>query len=316
MEEIGPPTAAFPDDGVAQGPGLFRDGDGFGTSRRDFTSPSGGGNIISSVGSDNGPDGQDGGEPLPMPFNELNADYSSFTLDGLFPTALTGSEFVNSLIMNGQILFGDSDSFSGLSVNAFGSSSLGLSIFHPLEDRTGKRGSGGCSSDGSSVGVGRCMEGDLSSLMPASQVTGSDAGYEPAQQSSNFPGSNAPFGGNSLSASQILEMTAAQNCFPMTSPWGMIQGTFPSACCDVTPPVVDGAFTAAGDFGNPNESQNSGPAPIPLGDSPSYPAWTGQGPGSVVPEIPQWAMLLIGFAALALVGRRRLSPKSEPMADA
>jgi hypothetical protein len=286
---------------------LLREGDGFGTSKGDFTSLSVRGIVLSSRGSDNGPptDGQDGGEPLPTPFDDLKADYSSSTVDGLFPAWVTGSGSADfDSWMNDQTLYGDSDHANGF-FNAFGSSSLGLLNLGSSEDRPGKRGSN-CSNDGSSVGVGRCMEGDLSSLMPASQGTGSDAGYEPAQQSSNFPGSNAPFGGNSLSASQIL---AAQNGFPMTWPWGMIQETFPSACCDVTPPDVDGAFTAAGDFGNPNESPNSGPAPIPLGDSPSYPAWTGQGqgPGSVVPEIPRWAMLLIGFAGLALIGSGRLS---------
>ena len=74
MEEIGPSTTAFPDDGVAQGPGLFRDGDGFGTSKRDFTSLSGGGNIISSVGSDNGPDDQGGGGPLPTHIRRIERE--------------------------------------------------------------------------------------------------------------------------------------------------------------------------------------------------------------------------------------------------
>jgi len=68
---------------------VFRDG---WPSSGDFTSLSVGGKIVSSLGAESGapPDGQDGGGPLPAPFDyELNADYSSSTLDGgLLPKAL------------------------------------------------------------------------------------------------------------------------------------------------------------------------------------------------------------------------------------
>jgi hypothetical protein len=289
MEEIGPPTAAFPDDGVAQGPGLFRDGDGFGTSRRDFTSPSGGGNIMSSVGSDNGPDGQGGGGPLPTQFDELNADYSSFTPGDLFPaTVITGFEYVDPLIMNNDpTLFGDSDYVGGFPVNASGLSLLGFSTLGSSADRTGKRGSGGCLSDGSSVGVGRCMEGDLS-IAPSSGGA-PDADYQPAQQIPNFPGSNVLFGGASPSVGR--ETIAGQNSFPMGWPWDMIERTFPPACCDVTPPAVDDSFAPPSDFVSP---------------TPDLPSGQLGGGGGTVPEIPAPAMLLIGFGGLALVGWRRL----------
>jgi hypothetical protein len=59
VEDIGRPATAFPDDGVARCPGLFHDGDGFGTSRGDLTSLSVGGKVVSSPGSDN--EGQNGG---------------------------------------------------------------------------------------------------------------------------------------------------------------------------------------------------------------------------------------------------------------
>jgi hypothetical protein len=180
--------------------------------------------------------------------------------------------------MNGQTLFGDSDHFGGFFINAFGSSSFGLVNFGSSKDRPGKGGSQ-CLSDGSSNAVHRCMEGDLSSLITASPGAGSDAGYEPAHQSSNFSGSNPLFGGVYPSVSQIpgFEMKAAQISFAMTWPWGAIQGTFPPACGDLTPLVV-GAPTS--DLVDPNEGPDSGPAPIPPGDFLSDPPGTGQGPTS------------------------------------
>jgi hypothetical protein len=309
--DIGRPTAAFPDDGVAQGPGLFRDGDGFGTSRRDFTSLSGGGNIMSSVGSDNGPDDQGGDRPLPTQFDEFNADYSSFTLDGLFPVFLTGSESIDSQIMNGQTLFGDSDYFGDFFVNPSGSSPLGLSIVHPLEDRPGRGGSR-CSSDGTSNAVHRCQteeEEDPSFLIAPSAGGAPDADYQPAQQSLNFPGSNPPFGGSGAfpGANPIpsLEMIAAQNSFAMTWPSGVIQGTFPPACCDVTLPVVVGSFAPVSAFVNPGGSLN----PDPPSDPPDggFVVSISVTQSATVPEIPPIAMLLIGFAGLALIGSGRLS---------
>jgi hypothetical protein len=288
VEEFGPPTTEFPDDGVAQGPGLFRDGD-----RRDLTSPSGGGNIMSSVGSDNGPDDQGGGGPLPTQFDELNADYSSFTLDGLFPVFLTGSESVDSQIMNG-----DSDHLGDFFVNPFGSSPLGLSIFHPLEDRPGKGGSH-CSSDGSQSGVQCELEGDPSSLIAGSTGAGSDAGDEPPQQIPNFSSPNAPIGENDLSS----KMTTAQNSFVMAWQWDVTHGIFPPACCafDVTPPVVDGVPDVTSDVVSPPSDF----APIPPGVTSGNSDGTVSPPPSV-PEIPAPAMLLIGFGGLALVGWRRL----------
>jgi hypothetical protein len=294
--DIGPPTAAFPDGAVASGPGLFRDG--FGTLMGDFTSFE----VVSSLGSENGPEGQVGAGPLPTAFDDLNADYSTSTPGDLFPaTVMTGFEYVDPLIMsNDPTLFDDSDHLGAFSVNASGLWLLFPS--NPPEEPSRRRAS--CSSDESIAAVGRCvMEGDLSSPIATSPGAGSDPGNEPAQQIPSFPGSNPPFGG----AMQMLrpEMIPAQDSFAMTWPSGVIQGTFPAACvaCDVTSPVDD-SFTPASDFVNPNESPNSGPAPIPLGGFLSYPTATGQGPA--VPEIPQWVMLLIGFAGLALIGRRRL----------
>jgi hypothetical protein len=288
MEDVGQSATAFPDDGVAQGPALFRDGDGL--SSRDFTSLSVGGNMSSAVGSDNGPDGRDGGGPLPMPVDELNADYSSSTLDGLFPPAVNGgSGDFDSWIMNGQTLFGDSDSFSGFSVHASGLSLLGLSTLGPPEDRP-RKGRSHCSSDGSQVGVQCELEGDLGSL--TSQGAGSNGADQPAPQSLNLPDLSGPVGGNDLSQ----KMTTAQ----MAWQWDVTHGIFPPACCafDVTPAVVDGILDVTSDVVSPPSDF----APIPPGLS--YSPGTGQGP--VVPEIPQWAMLLIGFGGLALVGWRRL----------
>lgn len=310
VEDVGQPATAFPDGGGA------RDRDGFGTLALpswggDFTSLSVGGKIVSSLGSDNrpSPDGQGGGGPLPTPFDyELNADYSSSTLEGgLFPAAVTDFGPVDSLILNDQTLFGDSDHAGGFSVNAFGSWSLGPSNFDPLvKDPTPKRGSGHCSGDGSSAGVIRCeTDESLGSFMT---TAGSDAGYQPAQQSPNLPGSNAPAGGASLSPQQIfaLEMIAEQNNFATARPWDGIKEIFPPACgaCDATAPVVVGSFAAASDFANPGGNLNSGSPSNPPGGG-SLPSFGG-GPATSVPEIPPPAMLLIGFAGLALIGSRRL----------
>jgi hypothetical protein len=229
----------------------------------------------------------------------VNADYSSSTVDG-FPAAVTGSGSVDfdSWIMNEPTLLGDSDHAGGFSVNRSGFWSFGPSNLYPPEDRPGKGGSH-CSSDGSTTGVSQCeKKEELSSLSTTSSGAGSDGGYQPAQQIPNFPGSNPPVGG---AYPLRLEMMPAQNSFAMTWPSGAIQGTLPLACdaCDVTPPVVDDAFAPASDFVNLN-----GPTTDPLfggtlGD-------LGVTPATSIPEIPPTAMLLIGFAGLALVGRRRL----------
>jgi hypothetical protein len=316
VEDIGRPATAFPDD-VAQGSGLFRGAEQFGIEgatpslrpwRGDFTSLSVGEKIVSSPRSDVGPppDGQD----------ELNAGYSSSTLDGgLFPATVTDFASVDSLILNDQTLFGDNDYAGGLPVNAFGSWSLGPSNLDPSGDRTGKRGSGHCSSDGSSAGVIRCeIEEDLGSFMTTSPGAGSDGADQSGNQSSHLPGPNAPLGGDSLSLKQMLglEMTAAQNSFATTWPREVIKGAFPPACgaCDVTPPVVDGASAPAPDFGNPdgtpnfNPPSNFNPPPDPTGGGSIANIGDPQ-PATSVPEIPPPAMLLIGFAGLALIGRRR-----------
>jgi hypothetical protein len=248
---------------------------------------------------------------LPTSFDyELNANYSSSTLDGgLFPAAVTGFGSVDSLILNDQTLFGDSDHSGGFFVNASRSWSFGLSNLEPSEDRTGKRGSGHCSSDGSSAGVIRCeTEENLDSFMTTSPGAGSNVADQSGNQSPNLPGPNAPSGRASLSPQQMLglEMMAAQNSFAMTSPSGVIQGTFPPACgaCDVTPPVVDGANAPASDFGNPAGIPNSYQPPDPTGGGPL--ANVGDGlPATSVPEISPPVMLLIGFAGLALLGGRR-----------
>jgi hypothetical protein len=293
--DIGPPSAAFPDGDVASGPGLFRDG--FGTSMGDFTSFGvGGKEDVSSLGSDNGPGGQVGAGPLPTAFDDLNADYSTSTPGDLFPaTVMTGFEYVDPLIMsNDPTLFDDSDHVGGFSVNASG---LWL-LFpkNPPEDPSGRRAS--CSSDESIAAVGRCvMEGELSSLIATSPGAGSDPGDGPAQQIRSLPGSNPPFGG----AMQMLrpEMIPAQNSFAMTWPSGVIQGTFPPACCDVTAPVFDDAFAPASELVNLNGLTADPLFGGTLGDLSVTPATS-------IPEIPPTAMLLIGFAGLALVGWRPL----------
>ncbi len=141
--------------------------------------------------------------------------------------------------------------------------------------------------------------------MTTSPGAGPDAGYPSGLQSPNPPGANAPFGGAHLSAQQILglEAIAAQNSFSMTSPWGEIQGTFPPACgdCGVTPLVVDSVFVATSDSGNPIGTPTSDPPP----DLTSVGSVANVGGQAAVPEIPPPAMLLIGFAGLALIGSRR-----------
>jgi hypothetical protein len=287
---------AFPDDGVAWGPGLFRDGDGSGMSMGDFTSPSGGKIFISSRGSEVGasPD-QDG----VAPDYESNADYSSSTIDGSpFPPWVTGfgSDDFESQLMNE--FFSDSDHFGGFSFNASRSWSFGLSKFDPSADPTRKRAH--CSGDGSSAAVSCEIEEDLGAFM----TTSTGAGYS-ADHSSNFPGLNAPFGGDYLSPmpNWATERMAAQNSLPVAWPWDTTQATFPLACdaaCDVTSPVVDEASTATSDVVSLTSYLGPGPSGDQSGNS------GGTDPATSVPEIPPPAMLLIGFAGLALIGRRRL----------
>ena len=95
----------------------------------------------------------------------------------------------------------------------------------------------------------------------------------------------------------MLRLT--QNSFVMGWPWDMGEGTFPPPCvfCDISPPVVGVPTT---DFVDSDGSPNIEPTPPPPGKS--WPGDFSPTPGGV-PEIPQWAMLLIGFAGLGLIGR-------------
>ena len=345
VEDIGRPAAALPDGDAPRGLGPIQDGQAFGdawtpltlwTSRDNFTSPSRGGKFISSLGSDRGPptSDQDGGGRD----YESNADYSSSTLEGgRFPATVTDFGAAESLIQNDLILFGESDHF-GFDLSTSGYSSP--STFDvSLEDRTSGRHSAHCSSDGSSTSVVRCQTDEALGSFVTTSGAGPDGAYQSGRQSSSPSGPSGPSGGSYLSAQQMLslEMIAAQN---MTWQWDVSQGTFTPPCdaCDVIPPV-SGASTS--DFVDPTWSsvdptwsRNSDPTSIrPKGalfvtsvDPPLLPAvgspnsdptldppigdpWgpsPGAGPPPAVPEIPQWAMLLIGFGGLALLGRRRL----------
>jgi hypothetical protein len=313
VEDIGRPATAYPDGGAAPGLAPFRNG---WSSRGDFTSLSVGGKIVSSLGADLGaPDGQDGGRPLPAPSDYgLNADDSPSAFgSGLFPETVMDFGSVDSLIMNGQTLFGDSDYAGGFSVGAFGSWSLRLSNLDPSPDRARETGSH-CSSDGLTAGVIQCeAEEDLGSFITTSTGAARDAGGPSGLQSPNLPDADAPSGGASLSPQQIvtLEMIAAQKSFATTSPSGVIQGTVPPACgdCGSTQPAVDGPLAPTFDFvdlsGNPNSASSADPlVSAMLGNS----VWTQ--PATSVPEIPAPAMLLIGFGGLALLGRRSRRPSA------
>ena len=277
-------------------------------SRGDFTSLSVGGRLISSLGSALGgpPDSQDGAGITPP---ELNADYSSSTLDGgYFPATVTGFGSVDPLNMNDQKLFDDSDHVDAFSVSSLGSWSLGASnLDRPNNDPTTGRGSAHCSSDGSTAGVIRCeTEENLDSFMTTSPDASPDAPYQSAQQSPNFPGPNAP----AQSPQQILtlEMMAAQNIIAMAWPSDTNQGPLPQTCddaCDASPPV-DGAFAPASDFVNLNGGPNSDPTADPLFSPTADPLFSYSAETQPsIPEIPPTAMLLIGFAGLALLGSRR-----------
>lgn len=202
---------------------------------------------------------------------------------------------VESLIQGGWLLFGDGDHATGFNFAASGyglSGPSNLDMF--AEDGTSGRGSSHCSSDGTLASVVRCVAvEDLGSFVTTNSGAGQDAGSPFGQQSS---GPDAPIGGTHLSPQQLLEMLAAQYSFAMSWQWGAIQGTFPPG--DATPPVV-GPSTS--DFVNLNWSPNLVSPPVTT----SVVVGTSQR-AAVVPEIPQWTMLLIGFGGLALVGRRRL----------
>jgi hypothetical protein len=293
VEDI-PPAAASPDN-IAQDSGLFRKADAFGIE----------GATPIDVG------------PLPDGQDELHADYSSSTLDGLFPTTAMDFGPANSLVLNDPVLFGDSAGGSDFFGGPFGSWSLVPSDFDaPVkDDPTPRSGSGSCSSsDGSTIGVISCeTEEALGPFMTTSG--GSDGDNQSAQQGSLFPGPSAPFGGAYLPPSapfggaylppsapfgeaylpqQILsvEMIAAQNNFTTTSAGDATQGTLP--------PPVDVA-PAPYDFVNTNgTTPNSDPtAPLlstTLGDL------VMTQPATSVPEIPPTAMMLLGFAGLGFAG--------------
>ena len=300
VEDIGRPETAFADGDAPQGLGLFRAGPMVApewrtlppwTPRGDFTSVSRGGKFISSLGSDVGTPAND--QNGVRPDYELNADYSSSTLDGgRFPATVRDFGSVEALIQGGSMLFGDDDQVAGFEFAASGYRSSGPSDFErSSEDPSWRKGSSYCSSDGSSASVVSCETiEDLGSFVTTNSGAGPSVG---ADQSSDPTGPNAPTSGGSLSAAQVsgLETIAARNTFAMTWPWGAIQGTVPSDCaaCDAAPAVV-GASTS-----------DSSPSSIPLSGitvgTPLPPA---------VPEIPQWAMMLIGFGGFALLFRRRL----------
>ena len=298
---------------LAQGPGLFHDADAFGIKgspwRGNFTSLSVGGKVVPSLGD------ADVGAP-PVWQGELNADYSSSTLDGgLFPATVTDSGSVDALIMNDPVIFGDDDHgdrFGGFDffVSASWSSwSLTPSDLDPSPDRTGTPGSH-CSSNGSTAGVIRCeTEDDLGSFMTTSSGAGSDAtGQSELRSSPNFPAS-PPLGGAYLSEPG-LEMIAMRNNFIITSAGGATQGTFPTTCdaCDALPPVV-GAL-ALPDFVSPHGSSPNSDLTAPL-LSTTLGDLVMMKPATSVPEIPPNAMMLIGFAGLAFAGRRRLKRTAE-----
>jgi hypothetical protein len=295
VEDI-PPAAASPDE-IAQDSGLFRKADAFGIEgatplRRPwgstFTSLSVGGKTVSSpieVGPP--PDAQD----------ELQAHYSSSTLDGLFPTTVMDFGPANLPVPNDPVLFGDSAGGSDFFGGPFGSWSLVPSDFDVpgKDDPTPRSGSGSCSSsDGSTSGVIRCeTEEALGPFMTTS--AGSDGDNQSAQQGSLFPGPSAPFGGGYL-PQQILgvEMIAAQNNFTITSAGDATQGTLPPPV-DVAPAPYDFVNT---DGITPNPDPTAPLLSIPLGDLVlTQPA--------SVPEIPPTAMMLLGFAGLAYAGYRR-----------
>jgi hypothetical protein len=306
VEDI-PPVAASPED-IAQDSGLFRKADAFGIEgatplRRPwggtFTSLSVGGKTVSSP-IDVGPplDGQD----------ELHADYSSSTLDGLFPTTAMDFGPANSLVLNDPVLFGDSAGGSDFFGGPFGSWSLVPSDFDaPVkDDPTPRSGSGSCSSsDGSTSGVIRCeTEEALGPFMTTS--AGSDGDNQSAQQGSLFPGPSAPFGGAYLPPSapfggaylpqQILsvEMIAGRNNFTTTSAGNATQGTLPPPV-DVAPAPYDFVNT---DGITPNSDPTAPLLSITLG------GLVMTQPATSVPEIPPTAMMLIGFAGLAFAGYR------------
>ena len=309
VEDI-PPAAASPDE-IAQDSGLFRKADAFGIEgatplRRPwgstFTSLSVGGKTVSSpidVGPP--PDAQD----------ELQAHYSSSTLDGLFPTTVMDFGPANLPVPNDPVLFGDSAGGSDFFGGPFGSWSLVPSDFEaPVkDDPTPRSGSGSCSSsDGSTSGVIRCeTEEGLGPFMTTS--VGSDGDNQSAQQGSLFPGPSAPFGGGYL-PQQILgvEMIAAQNNFTITSAGDATQGTLP--------PPVDVA-PAPYDFVNTN-----GITPISDPTAPLLSTTLGDlvmtQPAPSVPEIPPNAMMLLGFAGLAYAGYRRArgSPRHARLIEA
>ena len=304
-EDGGPSVTTFPDGFAPQGLVLFREGHGFGdewtlwASRGKLTSLGRGEKFISSPEVATPPGDQDGARPD----YDLNANYSSSTLDdSRFPATVTDFGFVDSLIQGGWMLFGDGDYADGFNFVTSGSGTSGLSNFDPFsKDRTGRRGSLHCSSDGSSASVIHCETAeDLGSFMTSNSEAGQEGANQPGQQGSNPAGPRAPTGTGSLSFQQLLEMIVAQD---MAWQWDAIPGTYPPcSSCGGIPPIVD-APALTSDFVSPNG--NSDPASDP---PPNDAYWNGGGTQqqTAVPEIPSWLMLLIGFGGLALLARRRL----------
>jgi hypothetical protein len=240
----------------------------------------------------------------------LHENYSSSTLDGLFPTTVMDFGPANLPVPNDPVLFGDGAGGSDFFGGPFGSWSLVPSDFDVpgKDDPTPRSGSGSCSSsDGSTSGVIRCeTEEALGPFMTTS--AGSDGDNQSAQQGSLFPGPSAPFGGGYL-PQQILgvEMIAAQNNFTITSAGDATQGTLPPPV-DVAPAPYDFVNT---DGITPNPDPTAPLLSIPLGDLVlTQPA--------SVPEIPPTAMMLLGFAGLAYAGYRRArgSPRHARLIEA
>ena len=205
------------------------------------------------------------------------------------------------------MLFGDGDHAPGfnLAASTFGTS--GPSNFDMFsDDRNNRKGSSHCASDGSSASVIHCETAeDLGSFVTTNSSDGEGAD-QPGHQGSNA-GPNAPAGAGFRSSQQLLafEMIAAQNMAQnMAWQWDVIQGTFPPcSACDGIPPVV-GAPALISDFASPIGNSDPTSDPPPIVDPPDIDGGTQQ--QLAVPEMPSWAMLLIGFGGLALLGGRRL----------
>ena len=181
-EDIGRPGPASSDGEAPPGLGLIVDGHAFGdewtavilsTPRGHFTVPGREERYMSSLGAEAGtPPANQNGTGAD---DDLSADFSSSTLeDTRFPTTVTDFGSVESLIQDGWMLFGDGDYATGFN---FAASGYGLSDPSNLDmfagDRTSRRGSSRCSTDGSSASVVRCdIVEDLGSFVTTNSGAG------------------------------------------------------------------------------------------------------------------------------------------------